>query len=160
MELERLMREYESRELPLVIPNSDFLIRLDGRAFRTYTKQFEKPFDNIFRIAMIKTMGDLIKEFLPYTGYCHSDEITLIFPKECSVPYNRKTQKLLSIIASYCSVRFNYHSQISQVIVPVFDARILIMEKSDIVKHQIWRSIIDCARNACFSYNKDFHIKN
>jgi tRNA(His) guanylyltransferase len=85
--------------------------------------------------------------------------------------FKGRIQKILSLVSSYCSVRFNYH--LSNLIEPIktnyddkfveliksyrqmFDSRIMIFEekiKHEILNHQIWRSIHDCERNAISTY--------
>jgi len=59
---------------------------------------------------MVLTMNDLIIEFSAQTGYCHSDEITLIFYKlinknENDIKnkvhiFNGRSDKLISLISS------------------------------------------------------------
>jgi len=82
---------------------------------------------------MVLTMNDMLKHFSVSTGYTHSDEITLIFkPAEDSQPqgnnsenenenkednskrvenkvhmFNGRSTKILTLMASYCSIRFN-----------------------------------------------------
>lgn len=170
-------------------PSESYIIRLDGRSFSKFTKKFVKPFDLVFVKAMCMTLQDLVEEFEAQTGYTHSDEITLIFNAKCSeleeleylesknnkeLPihmFRGRVQKILSLISSYCSVRFNYH--LGNLIEPIktnydskfveliksqrqmFDSRIMIFEekiKHEILNHQIWRSIHDCERNAISTY--------
>jgi len=199
--LEDRMKRYEKLiDSKITIkPNESYIIRLDGRSFSKFTKKFVKPFDLVFIKAMCMTMRDLVDEFDVQTGYTHSDEITLIFSAKCteleeteyikSLEINSQTvgknkskqlpihmfrgriQKILSLVSSYCSVRFNYH--LSNLIEPIktnydskfielikshqqmFDSRIMIFEekiKHEILNHQIWRSIRDCERNAISTY--------
>lgn len=173
-----------------IFPYESFIVKLDGRSFSKFTKKFYKPFDVVFIKAMCKTMIDLVKEFDVQTGYTHSDEITLIFDSKCSKleynniladdegkthiknhMFNGRIQKILTLISSFCSVRFNYH--LDKLIEPIadnydelliaviklhyqmFDARILKFDennKYEILNHQIWRSIFDCERNAISTY--------
>lgn len=180
----------------MIKPCESFIIRLDGRSFSKFTKKFHKPFDIVFVKAMGLTTLDLVKQFEAQTGYTHSDEITLIFNSKSSedeyleylekqsknlltkddkdLPihmFNGRIQKILSLVSSYCSVRFNYH--LIKLIEPIkesydtkfvetiesmnamFDGRILIFQESakyEILNHQIWRSIYDCSRNAVSTY--------
>lgn len=58
---------------------------------------------------MIATCADLLHFFPPATvAYTQSDEITLVFPNGVQ-SFNDRIQKLVSLAASYCSVRFNVH---------------------------------------------------
>jgi tRNA(His) guanylyltransferase len=149
-----------------------------------FTKPLRKPFDILFVTAMGQTAGDLLLEFNAKTVYTHSDEITVIFDKACTEEqfldekerkchiYNGRAQKLLSHLAAFCSVRFNYHAvalMADQVdIYPArfienvkefrqtFDARILTFDKNpaEIVCHLIWRSVYDACRNAISTYGR------
>ena len=71
---------------------------------------------------MVLTMNDCLTEFHAVTGYTHSDEITLIFApmpplvnkntnKVEPQPhfYNGRVCKILTLVSSYISIRFNYH---------------------------------------------------
>ena len=68
---------------------------------------------------MIETSFDLLEKFRPTTAYTHSDEITLIFPalteedkkNGTTLSFNGRIQKFATLLASYCSIRFNYHIQ-------------------------------------------------
>lgn len=192
------MKKYESMvdNQIMIKPCESFIIRLDGRSFSKFTKKFHKPFDIVFVKAMCLTTLDLVKQFDAQTGYTHSDEITLIFNSKCceneyleylekksknlltkddmAQPihmFNGRIQKILSLVSSYCSVRFNYH--LVKLIEPIkesydakfvetiesmnamFDGRIIIFHEStkyEILNHQIWRSIHDCHRNAVSTY--------
>lgn len=191
------MKKYETiiDNIITIKPHESFIVRLDGRSFSKFTKKFFKPFDIIFIKAMGLTTLDLIAKFDAQTGYTHSDEITLIFNSKSSESeyneylekqlnnlsiksdmitthmFNGRIQKILSLISSYCSVKFNYHLEklikpfeqsydaefikLIQLHEQMFDARILIFEetnKYEILNHQIWRSIHDCSRNAIQTY--------
>lgn len=188
------MKMHESQQLPLggkVKNNEYFIIRLDGRSFSNFTSGFMKPFDKLFIRAMCYTTADLLEKFNCATAYCHSDEITLIFPKQypndqnvvtTSHLFNGRIQKLLSLSAAYCSVRFNYYlnnlfdkdnlllnyptNKYPQSLInrissceQMFDARIIIFNDTnnhEIVNHQIWRSVYDCHRNAVQTYGHHY----
>ena len=54
-------------------------IRLDGRAFHSFTKNFERPFDEVLIKAMQETTKYLCENIQGCVlGYTQSDEITLI----------------------------------------------------------------------------------
>lgn len=178
------MKNYE-REFEFQIPpTSAYICRLDGKNFSKFTSKFNKPFDNRFITAMKLTMNDLVDKFNASTGYCHSDEITLIFPPvdnpELTIHmYNGRVVKLCSVLAGYCSVRFCYH--INKVVSTedslkehvnqcnfCFDCRMLSWTQDklyEIVNHMIWRRQ-DCYRNAVSAYgryilgHKSTHKKN
>jgi tRNA(His) 5'-end guanylyltransferase len=167
------MKQYEYKYNHYVADDQYLLIRLDGVSFSNLTSKLIKPFDMRFIQTMVETMESLMKRFNPMTGYCHSDEITLIFDK-CNENqhhlYNGRVQKLTSVISSFCAVKFNYYLNKYTGIddyEQCFDARILSFNNiGEITNHQIWRSILDCERNAISSYahkyftTKEVHGKN
>lgn len=106
------MKSYEKRDARRLDWNEPVIIRVDGRAFATYTQGFQKPFDEVFRRAMAKTMLDLCAE-VPDTlvGYTFSDEISLIlFPQDVDVTsrwFGYNIQKIVSVAASCATLRYN-----------------------------------------------------
>ena len=103
------MKQYEASSdyrLPLSAP---VILRLDGHGFSRFTAPFCRPFDPRIHDAMIATCSDLLHYFPQATvAYTQSDEITLVFPQGVQ-SFNQRVQKLSSLAASYCSVRFNAH---------------------------------------------------
>lgn len=87
-------------------------IRIDGKAFHTFTRGFEKPFDKVLVKSMQETMKYLCENIQGCVlGYTQSDEITLIL-----VDYKRlnsdawfdyEIQKMCSIAASMATMAFN-----------------------------------------------------
>lgn len=87
-------------------------IRIDGKAFHTFTKGFQKPFDEVLMTAMQRTMKYLCENIQGCKiGYTQSDEITLIITDydtlttEAWFGYN--LQKMCSIAASMATMAFN-----------------------------------------------------
>lgn len=74
------MKGYEKSSKHYLTPRVPVMLRIDGRAFHTFTKGFAKPFDDeILLKAMRQTMKTLC-EMMPgcVLGYTQSDEITLV----------------------------------------------------------------------------------
>lgn len=85
------------------------MVRLDGRAFSSFTRGCQKPYDaNLIALMQATTMR-LVDETNANLGYTQSDEISLvILPTSESEPYfGGRVQKLCSILAATCSVFFN-----------------------------------------------------
>jgi tRNA(His) 5'-end guanylyltransferase len=87
-------------------------IRIDGKAFHTFTRGFQKPFDPVLMAAMQRTMKYLCENIQGCKiGYTQSDEITLILTDydtlttEAWFGYN--LQKMCSIAASMATMAFN-----------------------------------------------------
>ena len=106
------MKEYEAVNEFKLVNNMPVIIRLDGRAFHTFTKGFTKPFDFDFNNCMHYTMKRLC-ENIPNCvfGYTQSDEITLVLvndfnPNSCAW-FDNNLQKIASISASMATWIFN-----------------------------------------------------
>eukprot|EP00762_Andalucia_godoyi_P005572 ANDGO_00612.mRNA.1 Uncharacterized protein R259 len=96
-----------------------FIVRLDGRAFSTYTRGMKTPHDDQFRQAMLRTSADLVLEFNPSLAYHQSDEITVVFfsysagseniGNDSDFLFGGRALKLASVLSGFASSRFNYH---------------------------------------------------
>lgn len=87
-------------------------IRIDGKAFHTFTKGFERPFDEVLSNAMVRTMEYLCKNIQGCVfGYTQSDEITLILldyqTLQTEAWFGYEIQKICSISASMATMAFN-----------------------------------------------------
>lgn len=126
------MKSYESHEtLRRSMRRLPLCVRLDGRAFHTFTKGLERPFDAGFAKAMIETTKYLVSETCAKIGYTQSDEITLVFWEEGfdrQPLFGGKLFKLTSVLASMTTAKFNsmipehMPSKVSEL--ATFDARI------------------------------------
>ena len=102
---ENITRSYLTRRIPAVI-------RLDGKAFHTFTKGMRKPFDDV----LTKTMQDTMKYLCEHIqgcvlGYTQSDEITLVLTDYATIKtdawYGYNIQKMTSVAASMATLAFN-----------------------------------------------------
>ena len=87
-------------------------IRIDGKAFHTYTRHFKRPFDSVLMRTMQETMKYLCENIQGCVlGYTQSDEITLILVDyekiNSSAWFDYEVQKLCSVSASMATMRFN-----------------------------------------------------
>lgn len=106
-------------------------IRIDGKAFHTFTREFQKPFDEV----LIKSMQDTMKYLCEniqgcVLGYTQSDEITLILVDykkfTSSAWFDYEVQKVCSIAASMATIAFNkYFSENINSEYCVFDDELL-----------------------------------
>lgn len=102
---ENISRNYLTRRVPVII-------RLDGKAFHTFTKGMSKPFDRILMNAMQDTMKYLCKNIQGCVfGYTQSDEITLVLTDYATIKtdawFGYNVQKMASIAASMATLAFN-----------------------------------------------------
>lgn len=87
-------------------------IRIDGKAFHTFTRGFHKPFDEVLIKSMQETMKYLCENIQGCViGYTQSDEITLILVDykklTSSAWFDYEVQKICSIAASMATMAFN-----------------------------------------------------
>lgn len=76
---DRMKGFYEARSKTSLVRRMPVIIRLDGKAFHTFTKGFQKPFDSMLMKAMQETMKYLCENIQGCVlGYTQSDEITLV----------------------------------------------------------------------------------
>lgn len=87
-------------------------LRIDGKAFRTFTRGFQKPFDEVLIKSMQETMKYLCENIQGCVlGHTQSDEITLILVDykklTSSAWFDYEVQKICSIAASMATMAFN-----------------------------------------------------
>ena len=115
---------YEDRAKTYLVRRMPVVIRLDGKAFHTFTRGFDKPFDDVLMQTMQQTTLKLCQEIQGCVfGYTQSDEITLILVDYNDINtdawFDYSTQKMCSVAASMCTLYFN---QIFSEMVDVFIA--------------------------------------
>lgn len=102
---ENITRYYLTRRMPVII-------RIDGKAFHTFTRGFKKPFDDI----LVNTMQDTMKYLCEniqgcVLGYTQSDEISLVLTDYAELTtdawFGNNLQKMCSISASMATLAFN-----------------------------------------------------
>ena len=109
---QRMKTYYEAIPKTKLMRRTPVAIRLDGKAFHTFTRGFEKPFDDVLVRAMQATMLYLCENIQNCVfGYCQSDEITLILVDYQTLTtdawFDYEVQKICSISASMATLAFN-----------------------------------------------------
>ena len=170
------MKEYEKRNQYYLQKRTPVAIRVDGRSFHTFTKGFQRPFDDI----LIKTMQETAKYMCENIqgakfAYVQSDEITIILVDydtlETDCWFNYRTDKLCSISASMATMAFNkyfeknvreysyiHYGQLSTIRLTdtynraidkgaMFDARCFNIPKEEVTNLIYWRQL-DASRNS------------
>lgn len=92
----------------ITIPDNKYIIVfVDGSNFRTFTKDYERPFDVIFHKFMVELASDFLtdSDLYPTFSYTHSDEISIVLHKDTDI-YNRRAVKILSEAVAFASERF------------------------------------------------------
>lgn len=174
---DRMKSYYENRSKTFLTRRTPVIIRLDGKAFHTFTKGFNKPFDEVMCSAMQQTMKYLCENIQGCVlGYTQSDEITLVL-----IDYQKLTtdawfdynvQKVCSVAASMATLAFNrqFQRQIVELsyngkldndeltnsykrsakVGAVFDARCFNIPKEEVTNCILWRQQ-DAIRNSISS---------
>lgn len=113
-DFDKRMKRYEASSDIMLTRRMPVVLRLDGNHFRTFTRGFKKPFDEILVKTMQETMLDLCKE-IPGTvfGYTQSDEITLVLIDYQTLTsdawFDYRVEKMCSIASSKATRFFNKH---------------------------------------------------
>ncbi len=108
----RMKTFYEQIPKTKLMRRCPVAIRIDGRAFHTFTRGFQKPFDEVLIKSMQETMKYLCENIQGCVlAYTQSDEITLILVDykklTSSAWFDYEVQKICSIAASMATMAFN-----------------------------------------------------
>ena len=108
----RMKTFYEQIPKYKLMRRTPVIIRIDGKAFHTFTKSFQKPFDHVLMKSMQDTMKYLCENIQGCVlGYTQSDEISLLLIDykrfNSSAWFDNEIQKICSISASMATLSFN-----------------------------------------------------
>ena len=106
------MLGYENIPANRLIKKAPVIIRVDGRAFHTYTRGLDKPFDKTLIEAFKYTCEQLLNKIQGAKFiYSQSDEISILLTDwdslETDAWFDYRIQKIVSISASECTLYFN-----------------------------------------------------
>jgi tRNA(His) 5'-end guanylyltransferase len=152
---ERMKGFYENRWRIALPRRSNVLVRVDGKAFHTYTKGFKFPYDEALAGAMDFACKELCKNAQGAKfGYVQSDEISVLITDYDTLTtdawFDYDQQKIASVSASIVTRAFNqkiteYFSDLEseasgKLKLAEFDARAWSMnEQEEVVNYFIWR---------------------
>lgn len=144
---ENIYRHQLTKRLPVII-------RLDGKAFHTYTKGFKRPFDEDLASAMWETTKYLCENIQgAKIGYTQSDEITILLTNYEKLTteswFDNNIQKMVSVSASMATAKFNevMRAKYPEKELALFDARVWILPQSEVNNGFLWRQL-DAAKNS------------
>lgn len=160
--LGEIMKEYEDASgVGYRLPERSWnIVRLDGKAFHTYTKNLKKPYD----VTLMGHMSGLLK-FLcekidgAVFGYTQSDEISIVVTDLTSEKnqlwFGGNVQKITSVSAGYAAGYFNRLRNTTDL--AVFDSRVFSLPSTEQVLNYLrWRQA-DCTRNALFLAASEYY---
>lgn len=147
------MKAYEavetSRRLDVTLP---IYARIDGRAFSSFTRGMDRPFDFRMLSAMVATASHLVNVTHARIGYVQSDEISLVWLADApgsDVFFSGKLLKMTSVLASIAAAQFatvcpaGYGDRL-----PHFDCRVFnLPSKEEAANTILWRAM-DAKKNA------------
>lgn len=125
------------------------ILRVDGKAFHSYLRGAEKPFDAQFMADMDEVTAVLCRQVSgTVLAYTHSDEVSLLLADFGSVHtepwFGGTVQKMASVSASIATMALNA----LRPGFPLFDSRVFtIPSQVEVANYFIWRQR-DCVRNS------------
>jgi len=159
---DRMKKNYEWRNQLFLTRRSPVIIRIDGKAFHTYTKSFDKPFDSVLMDCMVNATIKVAAEAQGFkAAYVQSDEASILLTDydnlETEAWFDYRQQKLVSIASSLMTGFFNEemskHKKTTQL--AFFDARACNIPPEDVVNYFLWRQK-DWERNSLSMYCRNF----
>ncbi len=169
----RMKEQYENRTRYCLPRRTYTIIRLDGKAFHSYTRELQKPFDEGLIADIDQSIIGILPEFQgAQLAYTQSDEISILLTdfatEQTCAWFDGNIQKITSVSASLITAEFNMLrlAKGKPYILGHFDARAFtIPDRTEVENYFIWRQI-DCIRNsismvAQFLYShKELHGKS
>lgn len=149
---DRMKDLYESRTRYMLPRRTFTIIRLDGKAFHSYTRGLKEPFDDQLMTDMDETAKFLCSGIQGAKfAYVQSDEISILltdFDKiETDAWFDGCIQKMCSVSASMATGEFN-RLRPSWGRLAFFDSRVFtIPYQTEVENYFIWRQQ-DCTRNS------------
>lgn len=150
------MKEYERVPRTKLMRRMPVIIRLDGKAFHTYTRGCDKPFDEDLKAVRQSTLKSLVNEIQGCVfGYAQSDEISLCLKDwqtlNTEAWFDNDLGKIVSISASLCTGYWNANMELREVgrdldgkerkidKIAFFDSRAWNLPREEVCNYFLWR---------------------
>lgn len=147
------MKAYEKVQSHVLSPRTPIIIRVDGKAFHTFTRGLE-AFDPSLMAMMDKAATEICKQVSgAQIAYVQSDEISILlhyYKRFNSQPYfNNELQKICSVTASIAAATATMESAsvFGKVKPAVFDSRVFTLPEDEVCNYFLWRQQ-DWTRNS------------
>lgn len=165
------MKTYEEATRTRLVPRMPAIIRVDGRAFHTFTRRFISPYDPGFHACMADAAQALCEEVHGARfAFLQSDEISVLvadYRTFSTQPYfGGQVQKITSIAAAVVSTAFS-RALLQRGLLnvdgerwPHFDARVFNLPRAEVCNYFIsrqqdaTRNSIQSAGQAVFSHRR------
>lgn len=143
------MKGYEAATRYVLPRRTYAVVRVDGKAFHTYLRGAERPFDLGFMAQMDEVAAELCRQISgSVLAFTHSDEVSVLvtdFGSEHTEPwFGGGVQKIASVAASVATAALGRQRAGS----PLFDARVFTIPSAvEVANYLLWRQR-DCVRNS------------
>lgn len=166
----RMKENYEKRSRVYLTRRTPVIVRVDGKAFHTFCKRFDKPYDKCLNASLNTVMLELCKKIQgAQFAQRHSDEISILLTDydalQTDAYFDYQVQKICSVVASMASTlfvkelifredsfteggRFSIRDEY-----PVFDARCFNIPKEEVGNYFWWR-MLDAKRGSINMYGQ------
>lgn len=160
---DRMKDRYENRTRMSLPRRTYTIIRVDGKAFHTWTKKMDRPFDKDFMAVMDLVAITMCEEIQgARLAYVQSDEISILLTDfenpNTEAWFDSNIQKMCSISAAIATAKFNdvtldlfLNNKMEKFMNPelaLFDARVFtIPDPIEVENYFIWRQK-DASRNS------------
>lgn len=148
----RMKDRYEDRARAYLPRRTYTILRVDGKAFHSFLRHAQRPYDDEVAAAMEKVGAALLTECQgSRLGYTQSDEVSVLltdFEKPSTAAwFDGNVQKMVSVAAARATATFNDVYRISGSRA-LFDARVFtIPDRVEVINYFIWRQQ-DAVRNS------------
>ena len=149
------MKEFEAVEAMRKLDSSlPIIVRLDGRAFHSFVKGLDRPFDSRLHECMKFATKTAMEECNATLAYTQSDEISLVIltGPESQAFFGGRVQKLCSTMAAVTTLAF--YRKVLELLpeyahrLPTFDARAWnVPDLKEAANSILWREL-DAERNS------------
>lgn len=149
------MKGYERVAAGQLLPRTPVILRVDGKAFHTLTRDLERPWDHELVDIMQKTAKHLCEEVHgAKLAYVQSDEISVLITDYDTIHtqgwFDYQIQKMVSVGAGLATSFFtaewlSYRGLTASL--PCFDARVFNLPEAEVCNYFIWRQQ-DATRNS------------
>lgn len=138
------MKTYEQAYTQYLMKRTPVIIRLDGKAFHTWTTKLNRPFDDRLTDMMAETLQYLMQEIQGCVfAFSQSDEISLFLRDYDTLNteawFGSNLQKLVSVSASLTTAKFNQLASKYNLPLAHFDSRVFLLPKEEVVNYFIFR---------------------
>lgn len=156
---DRMKVFYEDRTRYTLMRRAYTIIRIDGKAFHTYTRDLKRPFDDQLMDDMDATAAYICQNIQGAKfAFVQSDEISVLITDFDDIRtgawFEGNLQKMCSVSASLATAKFN---QLRPDRIALFDSRVFQMpNKAEVENYFIWRQQ-DTTRNSISSVARSLY---